>query len=63
MATRMITDVEPLTIPDELRADSLVDLVHRTVKRYPDKEALRWKLHRSPRSSGAAPPMRRPGAG
>jgi len=38
---------EPLTIPDELRASSLVDLVHRTVTRVPDKEALRWKLPRA----------------
>ena len=64
----MITEVEPLTIPHELRAESLVDLVHRTVQRNPDKEALRWKLPRSGRqmggpdeeerrSSGAAPPI------
>ena len=51
---RMITDVEPLTIAQDLRANSLVDLVSRTVKRYPDKEALRWKLHRSPRQMGGA---------
>jgi long-chain acyl-CoA synthetase len=49
---RMITDVEPLTIPQEFRAESLVDLVHRTVQRYPDKEALRWKLPRSRRQMG-----------
>jgi long-chain acyl-CoA synthetase len=49
---RMITDVEPLTIPQELRADSLVDLVHRTVQRFPDKEALRWKLPRTRRQMG-----------
>jgi long-chain acyl-CoA synthetase len=40
---------EPLTLPDELRASSLVDLVHRTVTRTPDKEALRWKLPRAGR--------------
>ena len=49
---RMITDVEPLTIPQDLRADSLVDLVSRTVQRYPDKEALRWKLPRTRRQMG-----------
>jgi long-chain acyl-CoA synthetase len=49
---RMITDVEPLTIPQDLRAESLVDLVNRTVQRYPDKEALRWKLPRSARQMG-----------
>ncbi len=48
----MITDVEPLTIPQDLRADSLVDLVSRTVQRYPDKEALRWKLPRTRRQMG-----------
>jgi long-chain acyl-CoA synthetase len=46
--------VEPLTIPDELRAKSLVDLVHRSVERNPDKEALRWKLPRSRRLMGGA---------
>jgi long-chain acyl-CoA synthetase len=50
----METDVEPLTIPDELRANSLVDLVYRTVQRDPDKEALRWKLPRSRRQMGGA---------
>ncbi len=72
---RMITDVEPLTIPQDLRAESLVDLVNRTVQRYPDKEALRWKLPRSARQmggtdeeakrrcSGAAPPIRKRGDG
>jgi long-chain acyl-CoA synthetase len=48
----METQVEPLTIPDELRANSLVDLVHRTVERSPDKEALRWKLPRTRRQMG-----------
>jgi long-chain acyl-CoA synthetase len=54
-ARRMETDVEPLTIPDEFRARSLVDLVHRTVQRHPDKEALRWKLPRTKRQMGGAP--------
>jgi long-chain acyl-CoA synthetase len=53
-ARRMETAVEPLTIPDELRANSLVDLVHRTVQRNPSKEALRWKLPRSRRQMGGA---------
>ncbi|MEP6469713.1 MAG: long-chain fatty acid--CoA ligase [Chloroflexota bacterium] len=52
---RMETDLEPLTIPDELRANSLVDLVHRTVQRNPDKDALRWKLPRSRRQMEGAP--------
>ncbi len=51
---RMITDVEPLSIPAEFRANSLVELVHRTVQRYPDKEALRWKLPRTRRQMGGS---------
>ena len=53
---RMETDIEPLSIPAELRANSLVDLVHRTVERLPDKEALRWKLPRTRRQMGGAEP-------
>ena len=53
---RLETEIEPLTIPQELRANSLVDLVHRTVLRNPDKEALRWKLPRSRRQVDGAPP-------
>ncbi len=53
---RLETDIEPLSIPDELSANSLVDLVHRTVLRHPDTEALRWKLPRSQRMmDGPAP--------
>jgi len=48
----METTVEPLNLPDEVRADSLVALVHKTVERFPDKEALRWKLPKSRRQSG-----------
>jgi long-chain acyl-CoA synthetase len=51
---RMETDVEPLNIPDELRASSLVDLVHRTVHRLPNKEALRWKLPRTRRQAAGS---------
>jgi long-chain acyl-CoA synthetase len=52
---RMETDLEPLTIPDEFRAASLVELVHRSVRRYPEKEALRWKLPRTKRQMGGGP--------
>jgi long-chain acyl-CoA synthetase len=52
---RMETEVEPLAIPDEFRAASLVELVHRTVQRHPDKEALRWKLPRTKRQMGGGP--------
>ncbi|HEY7464408.1 MAG TPA: long-chain fatty acid--CoA ligase [Candidatus Limnocylindria bacterium] len=50
----METTVQPLTIAQELRANSLVDLVRRTVERTPDKEALRWKLPRTRRQMGGA---------
>ena len=50
----METTVEPLTIAQELRANSLVDLVHRTVQRNPEKEALRWKLPRTRRQMASA---------
>ncbi len=53
---RMETEIEPLSIPDELRANSLVDLVHRTVVRVPEKEALRWKLPRTRRQMGGDDP-------
>ncbi len=53
---RLETEIEPLAIPDELRATSLVDLVHRTVRRQPDREALRWKLPRTRRQMGGAEP-------
>jgi long-chain acyl-CoA synthetase len=54
-APRMETEIEPLSIPDEFRARSLVDLVHRTVQRYPAKEALRWKLPRTKRQMAGGP--------
>jgi len=46
---------EPISLPDELRADNLVALVHKSVERYPDKEALRWKLPRTRRQTGGLP--------
>jgi long-chain acyl-CoA synthetase len=49
---RRVSRGDPRSIPDEFLADSLVDLVHRSVERYPDKEALRWKRPRSQRSAG-----------
>jgi len=54
-AVRLETDIEPLDIPAEFRADSLVALVHGSVRRYPDKEALRWKLPRMKRQMGGGP--------
>jgi len=49
---------EPVRIPESDRAINLVDLVHRTVARHPDREALRWKARGSAgdqTGSGAAP--------
>jgi long-chain acyl-CoA synthetase len=34
---------EPITLAPADRPANLVDLVHRTVQRHPDREALRWK--------------------
>jgi long-chain acyl-CoA synthetase len=52
---RLETEIEPLNIPAEFRADSLVALVHGSVERYPDKEALRWKLPKTRREAGGPP--------
>ena len=52
---RMQTEIEPLDIPAELHADSLVALVHNSVLRNPDKEALRWKLPKTRRQAGGPP--------
>jgi len=41
---RMWNEVEPLLMPDDQKAGNVVELVHRSVERLPDKEALRWKL-------------------
>lgn len=46
---RLETEIEPLDVPAELHADSLVALVHNSVLRNPDKEALRWKLPKTKR--------------
>ena len=51
----METEIEPLEIAPELRADSLVALVHNSMLRNPEKEALRWKLPRTSRQTGGPP--------
>ncbi|MEX0625852.1 MAG: long-chain fatty acid--CoA ligase [Chloroflexota bacterium] len=51
----MQTEIEPLDIPAELRADSLVSLVHNSMMRNPEKEALRWKLPKTKRQVGGPP--------
>jgi long-chain acyl-CoA synthetase len=42
---------EPLVVPPERDAKNLLDLVHRAVERFPDKEAIRWK---QPKARGEA---------
>lgn len=43
---------EPLRIAEAERAANLVALIHRSVERYPDREALRWKPKVARRSPG-----------
>jgi long-chain acyl-CoA synthetase len=52
---RLETEIEPIDIPAELRADSLVALVHNAMLRDPQKEALRWKLPKAKRSAEGPP--------
>src|SRR5687767_6647488 len=44
--------IEPLTVAPEDRALNVVDLIHRSVERYPGREAMRWKLTKSQRAEG-----------
>ena len=45
-------EIEPLTIRPEDQARNVVDLIHRSVERYPGREAMRWKLRKSERAEG-----------
>jgi long-chain acyl-CoA synthetase len=48
--------IEPLAIREEYRGiRNLVDLVHRSVERHPDNEALRWKPPKAKRTAGDDP--------
>jgi long-chain acyl-CoA synthetase len=47
---RMRNEVEPLLMPESEKSRNVVELIHRSVERIPDKEALRWKL---PKDQGA----------
>ena len=40
---RLRNEVEPLLMPESEKARNVVELIHRSVERIPDKEALRWK--------------------
>jgi long-chain acyl-CoA synthetase len=52
---RLETEIEPRNIPAELLADNLVALVHNSVLRNPEKEALRWKLPKAKRAAEGPP--------
>ena len=45
--------IEPLTIAPEDQAHNVVDLIHRSVERNADREALRWKLTKSQRAEAS----------
>jgi long-chain acyl-CoA synthetase len=40
---RMSNEVETLLLPESEKARNVVELIHRSVERIPNKEALRWK--------------------
>lgn len=46
-----VSMLEPLVVEGQ-RAANLVDLIHQSVERNPDRPALRWKLPRSKRQAG-----------
>ena len=53
-AERRLSSVgDHLSIPEQFIARNLVELVHNSVERNPNKEALRWRLPKQKRSAGA----------
>ena len=46
-------EIEPLTIAPEDQARNVVDLIHRSVERNANREAMRWKLPKSQRAEGS----------
>ncbi len=50
-----VAPVEPLQPDPDGRVENLLELIHRSVLRYPEREALRWKLPKSRRMTGGAP--------
>jgi long-chain acyl-CoA synthetase len=48
----MLAQGEPLHVPPEREADNLLDLIHRAVARFPDREAIRWKAPKARRGEG-----------
>lgn len=48
----MLAQGEPLHVPPEREADNLIDLIHRAVERFPNREAIRWKAPKANRAEG-----------
>jgi long-chain acyl-CoA synthetase len=48
----MFAQGEPLHVPPEREAKNLLDLIHRAVERFPDREAIRWKAPKAKRREG-----------
>jgi long-chain acyl-CoA synthetase len=52
-AKPMFATGEPLRVKPNLEANNIIDLVHRTVERHPDREAMRWKAPKAKRGEAA----------
>ena len=48
---RMWNEVETLLLPESEKARNVVELIHRSVERIPNKEALRWKPSKAQREA------------
>jgi long-chain acyl-CoA synthetase len=53
-ARPMVAHGEPLQVPSDREAANLVDLVHRAVARFGDREAMRWKAPKAKRAEAGA---------
>jgi long-chain acyl-CoA synthetase len=51
---RMITEPEELIVPEEHRANNVIELVARAVERFPNNEAMRWKPSKAQRAEPGA---------
>ncbi len=47
-------EIEPLVVAPENQALNVVDLIRRAVERYPQREAMRWKVPKAQRAEGDA---------
>jgi long-chain acyl-CoA synthetase len=50
----MLAHGEPLRVRETLEAKNIIDLVHRTVERFPGREAMRWKASKKARAEAGA---------